>query len=421
MICGSHIACCADMRGSIGSACVARSGMRCRGSRVSKVTVAVAPAALLLLGSSLAPAAAGASTEPAGAIDCTSQYELFTAFTFIKGVCCDQLGETCPLGAQLPSTCRVPACAHAVNVVANGCLPWLAQKAQAWLQSFAQQLSSAKKSCHAVSPTPGTIVLSNYTEYEVPNACDREVAGGKLEHQETWLDVVTLVAPKPFVLQLTIHSLWLPSGDSVSVFDGDYTSNHMMVHMKGTTKPTQAIYSLSGMMYLRLLTNKAGSVESFSATVVCGCRSDSACGAHGSCVKGICSCIGGYTGYACTDSTCVGIDCGSHGKCDGKSGKATCVCEKGWSGAKCNANPQHAQCAEPYKTISDDWRSVSHDDKGPGGKVAGDVPVGSLCDDNMKPTGIGGGNWYRFKGNAGDALPTRPLVFSTAAQMAVAG
>jgi hypothetical protein len=161
-------------------------------------------------------------------------------------------------------------------------------------------------------------------------------------------------------------------------------------------------------MTLILISNVPGLAESLSIFALCACTSDAACGAHGTCVNKVCQCTGGYSGHACTNPTCVGVDCGPHGTCRADGGKGVCVCAAGFAGAKCDHKPVDPHCKLPYKTISDSWRSVSHDDKGPGGKVAGDVAIGTLCDDNMQPTGVGGGGWYRFSGSAGDAMPIKP-------------
>jgi hypothetical protein len=104
------------------------------------------------------------------------------------------------------------------------------------------------------------------------------------------------------------------------------------------------------------------------------------------------------------------------------------------------------QCAQHYLNISDVWRSVfrdcggggcpklgcsppdgppvncscrpggpatgscsgDHRDKGgPGGHWSGDAPLGS-CSGTGLATGVGGNRWYRFVGEAGDALPLKP-------------
>jgi hypothetical protein len=108
------------------------------------------------------------------------------------------------------------------------------------------------------------------------------------------------------------------------------------------------------------------------------------------------------------------------------------------------ANPQ---CAQPYANISDAWRSITHDcggggcpkpgcsppdgptvncscrpggpatgpcpsshhrDKGgPGGHWSSDMPLGK-CSGWTLATGVGGNRWYRFTGDAGNALPLNP-------------
>jgi hypothetical protein len=65
------------------------------------------------------------------------------------------------------------------------------------------------------------------------------------------------------------------------------------------------------------------------------------------------------------------------------------------------------QCAKPYTEINDRWRAVSQPavGKGPWGKPMGDVAKDSdRCADGT-PTGVGGGEWYRFMGTRGDVIP----------------
>lgn len=69
-----------------------------------------------------------------------------------------------------------------------------------------------------------------------------------------------------------------------------------------------------------------------------------------------------------------------------------------------------AACAGiQYSNVSDAWRATSNGGKGPGGKVMGDTYTFQAgCRDWNQPTGIGGGNWYRFVGAGGDALALTP-------------
>jgi hypothetical protein len=387
------------------------------GSAAADATAAGRAAALqslqpLLASGALDGSSDGSGGPPAawGAISCSSQEQLFTGFNFVEGVCCHQLNESCPPGTGLPTSCRTPACAHAVSVVSSGCLPWLAQPAQAWLQSFAAQLSQVQRDCQGISTDPTTIVLSNSSEFLVSNACGRTLVGGKLENKQTWRDSVTLVAPRPFAISLAFDVLWLPDGDNLQIFDGNSTSSRKITTLSGIVLPPQNIIATDGQLHLELYTNTItnGRVQALSAVVICACADDRACGAHGSCVANRCVCTGGYTGYACADKSCTGVMCGAHGSCESRHGQAVCVCESGWTGPQCNTVDADPQCSLPYTNITDPWRSVKHNDKGPGGKVAGDVQIGTLCDDNMKATGVGGGRWYRFVGSAGDRLPTSP-------------
>lgn len=96
------------------------------------------------------------------------------------------------------------------------------------------------------------------------------------------------------------------------------------------------------------------------------CGGAGACGVHGVCLRGACSCTSGYTGERCANlpdrclypapvrcsgalsrcvdgrcqrpDSCQAVDCGSRGRCaDGG-----CICELGFSGEPCSAD----ECAE---------------------------------------------------------------------------
>ena len=67
------------------------------------------------------------------------------------------------------------------------------------------------------------------------------------------------------------------------------------------------------------------------------------------------------------------------------------------------------QCQQPYTTLDEAWRATTHGGAGPAGGYAGDVDNSSSTPITCRKvaTGIGGGQWYRFTGAAGDALPLR--------------
>ena len=59
-----------------------------------------------------------------------------------------------------------------------------------------------------------------------------------------------------------------------------------------------------------------------------------ACGSHGNCSAGNCTCRDGYSGSQCEHNPCAHIDCGNHGSCSA----GNCVCTGGYTGAQCSCN-----------------------------------------------------------------------------------
>ena len=79
----------------------------------------------------------------------------------------------------------------------------------------------------------------------------------------------------------------------------------------------------------------------------------------------------------------------------------------GRSGRAATVSPQ---CQQPYVSLDDHWRATTHGGTGPVGGYSGDVSNASgtttvAC--RKVATGVGGGQWYRFSGSGGDALPLR--------------
>ncbi len=68
------------------------------------------------------------------------------------------------------------------------------------------------------------------------------------------------------------------------------------------------------------------------------------------------------------------------------------------------------RCSQRYTTLTDPWRATTHDSKGPSGSYSGDVANTSSSTCGAAPlraTNVGNGEWYRFAGSGGDALPLR--------------
>lgn len=120
-----------------------------------------------------------------------------------------------------------------------------------------------------------------------------------------------------------------------------------------------------------------------------------------------CECADGWRGDMCDVATgCDSSPCGVHGFCTATGGRYTCACQSGWSGPRCDVN----QCSLPYLTISDPWRGTDYASGSHGDRQLGDPTCpSSYANLNRVATGVGGGNWYRFTGSAGNALPLQPI------------
>ena len=122
-----------------------------------------------------------------------------------------------------------------------------------------------------------------------------------------------------------------------------------------------------------------------------------------------CECAAGWRGNVCDEPTgCDADPCGAHGACAATGNSYVCTCDAGWSGPHCDVN----QCSLPYTTVSDSWRSTKHSSGNKGDNQLGDpqCPNDPRYSSLIKaPTGVGGGKWYRFVGEGGDALPLHPI------------
>ena len=86
------------------------------------------------------------------------------------------------------------------------------------------------------------------------------------------------------------------------------------------------------------LDTDAGLPLIFSLDVGCTCQAGDGCGAHGSCVSGMCRCDRGYSGAMCdnVDDPCDAIDCGQHGQCV----QGSCHCTNRYTGSTCDQAPR---------------------------------------------------------------------------------
>jgi hypothetical protein len=98
--------------------------------------------------------------------------------------------------------------------------------------------------------------------------------------------------------QLEVLALWLSQGNNVRVkVDGVEETV-----LQGTVLPPadgggrQFRSKVGGKIEVLLVEDRSGSLSFVSLAVRMGCVSSGACGAHGSCVGGNCTCVAGYSG-----------------------------------------------------------------------------------------------------------------------------
>lgn len=113
------------------------------------------------------------------------------------------------------------------------------------------------------------------------------------------------------------------------------------------------------------------------------------CGSHGTCngQTATCTCSPGYNGRTCsTVDLCYGVSCGSHGSCDSSTG--TCTCTGGFIGSDCSTDPcadvecgSHGSCTSPSGTCacSENWAGTSCDSCAAGRAGSDCSTVVDLC------------------------------------------
>ena len=112
------------------------------------------------------------------------------------------------------------------------------------------------------------------------------------------LDYALVRAGAGQVAQLEVHALWLRQGNNVrvTVDDGKETV------LEGTVLPPadgggrRFRSKVGGKIEVMLVEDRSGSLSFVSLAVRMACVSAGACGAHGSCTGGNCTCAVGYSG-----------------------------------------------------------------------------------------------------------------------------
>ena len=226
------------------------------------------------------PGAAQHTPPPALPLDgpfliCTSQQDFISdKISFINGICCKQVGESCN-AAGFPTTCASPACARAVQMVSDGCLEWLARPEQTYL-AYLEPLKQLTKTCKASAvPVPHPVLLTaDSTSLTGAQVCGATIIDGRAESHDKWQDVLVISSPQNTRILITVATMWLPPDDSLEIRDGDSDTSPLLKRLKGTQQPEISTVVGSGQqMFLRLLSNgeNKGKAVGFSLTVGCSC------------------------------------------------------------------------------------------------------------------------------------------------------
>jgi hypothetical protein len=299
------------------------------------------PALLMLL---LAPTGARSHE-----LECNDVNVVSLTRNFAQRVCCLQLGETC--GEYFPTTCRSPACARVILQVGAACLPWM-RNDSVWApkaSALTRDLDAAVTMC-AETPRPAEVALymTNYTNSvdmqlgspgtAIYDGFAENIGGDYIDYRH----VLRVSATAPLWTRLQLQTLCLGGrDDSVFIYDGNDTEAPLVARYLGcgvnsavanSSIVNSTVIGTGSTLTIKLVFDTAYSepVE-FSLLADSYCSSNSDCGTHGSCGgAGRCECRDQYQGPACSDSQCVGVDCG-HGSC----ADASCNCEPGWDGKSC--------------------------------------------------------------------------------------
>jgi hypothetical protein len=259
----------------------------------------------------------------ASGIECSSQNSMFRGISFITGICCTQLGASCPDGSPFPADCNNPICARAIRQVSSACIPWLQTNPMGgFLASFREQFQKLNAQCTAALPET-TILLSDTDQHVTRDACGAQIIDGRAESNSQWKDTLAVTVGLGLRAQIVIDSFWLPDADVLVVYDGNTSDARQLVRLRGTLKPTQPISASGPALFLQMLSDGAsvGLPVGFSLRIVCLCNDDATCGVsqlscivfsvvmkskfhhvhvrvpsgHGKCVDQHCECEGGYT------------------------------------------------------------------------------------------------------------------------------
>jgi hypothetical protein len=271
--------------------------------------------------------------------------QIIDLFAVTKSVCCDQLHEQCDEKSLVPTTCHTAGCARVVDLVEQSCA---AAFADGFLGvAFKPQFDPLVNTCRAAQtdPTPVYVISDPALQAVVTRTCHGRVIDGAASSfltSRTGQDAIVLQAPEGMQIQVAGEMMDLSPHANVRFYDGATVDDLELGMLRGTSLDDRTFVSSKGLMRVMRAVNlddDAGLPLVFSLRIGCVCTDGAGggCGAHSSCVNGLCKCNEGYGGGMCETiiDHCkfpVEVNCGAHGSCiDG-----SCVCESvAYSGNRC--------------------------------------------------------------------------------------
>jgi hypothetical protein len=311
--------------------------------------------------------------------------QIIHLFEVVKTVCCDQLNEQCDDKSLVPATCHTAGCARIVDLVAQSCA---AAFADGFLGvAFKPQFDPLVNTCTTaeLDPTPTYVISDPGLHAVVTTTCHGRVIDGATSGfltSRTGQDAIVLQAPEGMQLQVAGEMMDLPPTANVRFYEGATVDDPELGLLRGTSlddrgDPPQrdggsrTFVSSKGVLRVMRVVDRgdAGLPLVFSLRIDCVCTDGAeGCGAHGSCVNGLCKCDDGYGGGLCeTESDpCSGVNCGAQGSCQ----EGVCLCDAGWEGDRCQTQNDcygvecgsHGQCVggscecEDRGGTSDYWK-----------------------------------------------------------------
>ena len=307
--------------------------------------------------------------------------QIIDLFAVVKSVCCEQLNEHCDnKNSLVPATCHTAGCARVVDVMAQSCA---AAFADGFLGvAFKPQFDPLVNTCRAAEtdPTLAYVISNPALRAVVTTTCHGRVIDGAASSfltSRTGQDAIVLQAPQGTQIQVAAEMMYLSPHAYIYFYDGATVDDPQLGILHGTSLDERVFVSSKGVLrVMRVvdLDDDAGLPLVFSLRIgfVCTDGADG-CGAHGSCVNGLCKCDEGYGGCMCETiidhcKAPVEVDCGVHGSCI----YGSCVCESAaYSGNRCQNFDAcygvhcgaHGDCVNGSCDCKDSWTGSTCEQK----------------------------------------------------------